>query len=149
MDLRAFTPGDDEALAEGLLKLQHAAYAREAALIGDDRIPPLHENVEDLRRTPLRWLGVFTDGYLIGAVAWMEDSVEVDLHRLIVDPSTARRGIGLALVLAVIGRAGNRRTVVSTGRANIPARSLYERLGFPGLWVTRYLRHRSGEPGGR
>ncbi len=54
-------------------------------MIGDDRTPPLHENLEDLRRTPLRWLGAFTGGHLVGALAWKEDPVEVDLHRLVVD----------------------------------------------------------------
>lgn len=46
----------------------------------------------------------------------------------------------------MLSHAGTRRTTVSTGRTNAPARRLYERLGFdelgetevePGLWVTR------------
>ena len=41
-------PGADETLARSLLAVQHAAYAVEAALIGDDRIPPLHETLADL-----------------------------------------------------------------------------------------------------
>jgi hypothetical protein len=50
-------------------------------------------------------------------------------------------------VSEVLARAGDRRIVVSTGSANVPARTLYERLGFgeaddvegiPGLWITRY-----------
>ena len=40
MELRDVTPADDGELARTLLRVQHAAYAVEAALIGDDRIPP-------------------------------------------------------------------------------------------------------------
>ncbi|MEU8325548.1 hypothetical protein AB0C33_44875 [Nonomuraea sp. NPDC048881] len=35
------------------------AYAVEAVLIGDDRIPPLHEPLADLLPAPLTWVGAF------------------------------------------------------------------------------------------
>ena len=137
----------DEQLAGRLLRLQRAAYAQEAALIGDDRIPPLHETLEDLRNASLHWAGAFDDDGLMGAVAWEETAEEVDIARLVVSPDRHRRGVGKALVREVLTLSGDRRTVVSTGRDNAPARRLYERLGFatvgdvevlPGLWVTRY-----------
>ena len=105
------------------------------------------ENLEDLQNAPLQWLAAFADGALVGAVAWSEDRCEVDIDRLLVAPSAHRRRVGSALVRAVLLRAGGRRTTVSTGRDNTPARNLYERLGFscageeeviPGLWITRY-----------
>ncbi|MFI7575247.1 GNAT family N-acetyltransferase [Micromonospora sp. NPDC049497] len=142
-------PDTDEALARSLLAVQHAAYAVEAALIGDDRIPPLHETLADLSAAPLRWLGARVDGRLLGAIAWTEDAAVVDIDRLVVDPAAHRRGVGRALVTAVLDRAGSRRVLVATGRANRPARRLYETLGFaaateeevvPGLWITRYAR---------
>ncbi|MFG1944993.1 GNAT family N-acetyltransferase [Nonomuraea sp. NPDC048826] len=132
----------------GLIDLQRAAYHVEAEIIGDDRIPPLHETPEEVRALPLTWLGAFgDDGDLLGAVAWEETADEVDLDRLMVDPGAHRRGVGRALVKEVMARAGARRVVVSTGRGNTPARALYERLGFtltgesepvPGLWVVHY-----------
>lgn len=132
----------------GLIDLQRAAYRIEAEIIGDDRIPPLHETSEELRAQPLTWLGAFDDdGTLLGAVAWQETAEEVDLDRLMVDPGAHRRGVGRALVKEVLARAGERGVVVSTGRDNTPARTLYERLGFtltgeaepvPGLWVVHY-----------
>ena len=73
---------------------------------------------------------------------------EVDIDRLVVRPDAHRRGVGSALVRDVLGRAAGRRTTVSTGRGNEPARRLYERLGFThagddevlaGLWVSRYV----------
>ncbi|MET9339661.1 MULTISPECIES: GNAT family N-acetyltransferase [unclassified Nonomuraea] len=133
-----------------LLDLQHAAYAVEAELIGDDRIPPLRETLDDLIAAPLAWRGAFDDeGMLVGAVAWTETDDLVDIDRLVVDPRAHRRGIGRTLVAELLDRADGRTTVVSTGRGNVPARTLYERLGFTriedvevisGLWITRYER---------
>ncbi|WP_416901072.1 GNAT family N-acetyltransferase [Micromonospora echinospora] len=168
MDIREFKPGGDEAVARALLRIQRAAYAVEAALIGDDRIPVLHESLDDLRAAPLRWLGAVDaggeppvvpaeavparprgDGRLVGAVAWTGDATTLDIDRLVVDPVAHRRGIGRALVDAVLTRAGDRTVLVATGRANRPARALYESFGFtalgdaepvPGLWITRYAR---------
>jgi ribosomal protein S18 acetylase RimI-like enzyme len=137
----------DDPLGQELLDLQHAAYAVEAALIGDDRIPPLHETLAQLRGEPLRWLGAFDGDRLAGAVAWAQTPGEVDLDRLVVHPGAHRRGVGRALVTEVMSRAAGRRIVVSTGRDNLPARALYERLGFvprgereviPGLWIASY-----------
>ncbi|SCG41308.1 GNAT family N-acetyltransferase [Micromonospora zamorensis] len=147
MEIAEIKPGDDERLARVLLSLQQAAYAVEASIIGDDRIPPLRETLDELRGTPLRWLGAFDDRRLVGAIARSEDHSEVDIHRLVVDPTLHRRGVGRTLVSEVLALAGRRRTVVCTGRANLPARALYEGLGFvlvdekeviPDLWVTRY-----------
>jgi GNAT superfamily N-acetyltransferase len=145
-------PATDEALARELLAVQAAAYAVEAELLGDDRIPPLREDLAGLRGAGLCWLAALDpDGQLAGAVAWSEAGDEggglIDVERLVVSPAVHRRGVGAALVRAVLDRAGGRPAVVATGRANAPARALYERLGFvptgerevvPGLWVTTY-----------
>ncbi|MEU4511548.1 GNAT family N-acetyltransferase [Nonomuraea wenchangensis] len=144
--IKTVSPHDDPLGAE-LLAVQKAAYAVEAELIGDDRIPPLHESLADLRERDLLWLAAFDGGALSGAVAWAESSDELDIDRLVVAPSMARRGIGRALVEAVLARADGRRVVVSTGRDNVPARRLYEGLGFtllgeteviPKLWIAGY-----------
>ena len=84
----------------------------------------------------------------MGAVGWTEDRAGVDIDRLVVAPDAHRQGVGSALVRAVMRRAAGRRTTVSAGRDNTPARRLYERVGFtwagaeeviPGLWITRYV----------
>ncbi|MEV4288860.1 GNAT family N-acetyltransferase [Nonomuraea bangladeshensis] len=146
MIIKTVSPHDDPLGAE-LLAMQKAAYAVEAELIGDDRIPPLHESLAELRARDLLWLAAFDGGALSGAVAWAESSDELDIDRLVVAPAMARRGIGRALVEAVLARAGGRRVVVSTGRDNVPARRLYEGLGFtllgeteviPKLWIAGY-----------
>ncbi|WP_235927923.1 GNAT family N-acetyltransferase [Goekera deserti] len=151
MQVRELDPADDADLAGELLALQRAAYTVEARLIGDDRIPPLHEDLDGLRTAPLSWIGAFLDGRLAGALAWSAAAGELDVERLVVAPDRHRRGLGRALVGMALSRAEGRRTVVSTGRGNAPARRLYESLGFvrrgdvevlPGLWVSRH-----GRPG--
>jgi len=134
-------------LAPRLLEIQHAAYAIEAALIGDDRIPPLHETEAGLRAAGLRWLVAERDGELAGALGFTVDDELLDLDRLVVAPEHARRGVGRALVGEALALAP--RAVVATGRGNDPARGLYEGAGFvhegdqevlPGLWISRFRR---------
>ena len=140
--------------------MQHRAYAVEAALIGDDRIPALHETVPDLIAANLQWWVAVDDapggpgqtsagpgeGVILGAIGFTAAAI-VDIDRLIVDPAAFRRGIGRALVDSVVSGAGGRPVEVSTGAANVPARRLYESIGFrlvdeiepvPGLRVSRY-----------
>jgi GNAT superfamily N-acetyltransferase len=112
---------DRGTFGQELLAMQHAAYAVEAKIIEDDRIPPLHETLHELCAERLTWLGAFDDDRLTGAVAWSETARIVDIERLVVDPGKHRRGIGGALVSQVVARAGDRRVVVSTGRVNLPA----------------------------
>lgn len=82
-------------------------------------------------------------------VAWVEEADEVDIDRLVVDPMAHHRGAGRELVRSVLSRAGSRRTTVSTGRRNLPARTLYLSLGFEqmedtevetDLWITHFVR---------
>ncbi len=139
----------DDALAIRLHAVQLAAYRVEAALIGDDRLPPLHETVDDVRAEPVAWLGAYVGDELAGAVAWTVGDAGWDIDRLVVDPLYHRQGIGAALVGAVVDRSAGAQVTVSTGSGNAPARALYEAHGFrpagdieviPTLWVSQYVR---------
>jgi len=148
MYVEPLEPHHDPDLAGRLLAVQQRAYAVEARLIGDDRIPALHESIDDLLQAELTWLGVRDSaGLIMAAIGIRETAEDVDIDRLVVDPDALRRGFGRALVTAVQRHAGSRAVEVSTGRDNRPATALYESLGFtrigddevlPGLWVTRY-----------
>jgi ribosomal protein S18 acetylase RimI-like enzyme len=137
-------PAREPALAVRLLEVQRAAYAVEARLIGDDRIPALHEDLAALTAAGLSWLVARHGARVLGALGrrYTDGGVEVD--RLVVDPIAARRGTGRALVAAALADAAGRPVTVSTGRDNVPARRLYAQAGFretgerevlPGLWV--------------
>lgn len=146
-------PAADDALARDLHALQQAAYRVEAELIGDDRIPALHETVDDVRAEPVQWLGAVIGGDLVGAVAWTTSADGWDIDRLVVDPGHARQGIGSALVTGVLERCAGVQVTVSTGRGNEPACALYSSLGFrpagdieviPTLWVSQFVRPAAG-----
>lgn len=84
-------------LAERLHVVQRRAYRAEADLIDDDRIPALHETLEDLAAAPLRWTGAFDEGgELVGAVAVTTGGGVTDIDRLVVDPTVHRCGIGFS-----------------------------------------------------
>ncbi|MDI9893473.1 MULTISPECIES: GNAT family N-acetyltransferase [Nocardiaceae] len=136
-------PVADRPLAGQILAVQKSSYAVEARLIGDDRIPLLHESVNDLCAAQVHWLVACADDEILGAAAWSGSEID----RLVVSPHAHRQGIGRALVEVMIDSIVGQRIQVATGRDNAPARRLYESLGFvhtenqqvlPGLWLARY-----------
>jgi GNAT superfamily N-acetyltransferase len=141
--LRQLTRAEVERRAGELVMLQRAAYALEAELIGDDRIPQLSETPEELAMAGLTWNVGEAGGLVVAAIAHSETSEGIDIERLVVHPSWHRRGLGRQLVTRIIRGFAT----VSTGTKNQPARRLYESMGFrhvrddevlPGLWVTTY-----------
>jgi GNAT superfamily N-acetyltransferase len=140
----------DQAVASRLLRLQRDAYRVEAELIGSDEIPPLRETLAELQASGETFLGAFVDGSLAGAISWKVDGETIDLHRLVVDPTRFRGGIGAALLRAALGADPSLRlAVVQTGAANGPAAALYLREGFepageiepvPGVRVARFTK---------
>ncbi len=150
----------DTAIATRLLAIQHAAYQIEADLIGYDGIPPLDETVDELQSQPIDWLAAFEGDAIVGAIGFVvAPDGSCDIDRLIVDPDQARRGIGRALVEAVLDHPV---VTVSTGARNEPACALYESLGFhrtderevaPGINVVEFARPnpflRGSGPGNR
>ena len=122
--------------------LQRAAYAVEAAMIGCWEIPGLLESPEDLARSAEEFVGCFEPGddgggrRCVGVIATEPEPGApgtLRISRLAVDPAHFGRGIGRRLVAHVVGgvrACGVKGVVVSTGEANVPARRLYESMGF-------------------
>jgi Acetyltransferase (GNAT) family len=81
-------------IASAVLDLQRRAYAVEAELIGSDELPPLRESLEELQRSGETFLGAYLGGVLVGAISWRLLDDVLDLHRLVVDPSRHRAGLG-------------------------------------------------------
>ncbi len=130
-----------------MLEVQRQAYAIEAGLIGSGDIPPLHETLDELRSCGETFLGALVDGRLVGAVSWRLVGDTLDIHRLVVDPTHFRRGVGVTLVRAALAAEPRvTRAIVQTGADNEPALALYRQEGFvqtgteevvPGLRVAR------------
>ncbi|AXT85821.1 GNAT family N-acetyltransferase [Aeromicrobium sp. A1-2] len=147
MILSSPDPAADPYLAAALLRLQRTSYAMEAALIGDDRIPPLQEDEIGLTAWRGRWVTAWDGVRLVGAIAWWESVDVVEIQKVMVSPSAMRRGIASTLLGRVLEAASSRPVVAATGRANAPAVSLYGKHGFraqgdeqvpPGIWITRF-----------
>lgn len=136
--------------AARVLELQRSAYAREAALIGFDGIPPLREDLPGLLAAGYAWLGRFDGPLLVGALAWDLHAGEVDVARLVVDPARSRQGHAAALLQALAAMHPDAPMTVMTGAANAPALGLYTRHGFaptgeeqevaPGVAIARLRR---------
>jgi GNAT superfamily N-acetyltransferase len=147
MILSSPDPALDPYVAAMLLKLQLEAYAIEASLIGDDRIPTLHEDDEALAAPRGHWCTAWEGVDLLGAVSWHEHDDHLDIDRVMVSPAALRRGIATALLAHVREEAHGRELIVATGRDNSPAVALYAKHGFqpmgdeevpPGIWITRF-----------
>jgi GNAT superfamily N-acetyltransferase len=139
-------PAADPYVASMVLALQRTSYAVEADLIGDHRLPPLHEDEHALAAWRGRWLMAWDGVELVGASAWSDRGDHVDIAKVMVSPSAMRRGIGSSLLREVLA-ASALPVVVATGRDNVPAVSLYAKHGFahegdarvpPGIWVSRF-----------
>ena len=138
----------DTEVATALLELQRQAYEVEAALIGSGDIPLLTETLDELQSSGETFLAVLVEGRIVGAVSYRLLSDTIDVHRLIVDPSHFRGGIGTALVRAAVSAEPSAtRAIAQTGVDNEPAKALYLREGFeqteelevaPGLRVARF-----------
>ena len=120
------------AVAERIHAIQMAAYAQEAALLEAVSFPPLQRQVVDVQRAEGDFLGAFLDGQLAGSLSVEPGSVEHELtiSSLTVAPEFQRRGLGRALVAAVLREFTFRRLTVSTGARNLPALALYAEFGF-------------------
>jgi len=142
-------PAADPFFAVELLDLQHTSYALEAALVGDDRIPPLLQDEVGLASWRGRWRTAWDGTDLVGAIAWWERDDYIDIEKVMVRPAALRQGIASTLLDQVLARAGARDVLVATGRDNVPAVALYLGRGFaadgdrlvpPGIWITTLRR---------
>ena len=122
----------DRTVAEGIHRVQIAAYEQEAKLLGVRHFPPLERTVEDVQAVSQRFFGAVADGSIVGVVSLEsnEGPGSFNIASLVVSPQRQREGIGRLLLAAALEECGNAETTVSTGAKNIPALLLYAELGF-------------------
>ncbi|WP_042463926.1 GNAT family N-acetyltransferase [Neobacillus dielmonensis] len=121
----------DDSIVKRLYQLQREAYLVEARLINFYDIPPLQETLSEFRNCGESFIGFFEQGELAGAVSYTVDSQELTICRMVVDPNFFRKGIAQNLLAAVENVHPDSKVIyVSTGKDNIPAKSLYLKNGF-------------------
>lgn len=131
------------AVAQAIHRVQMAAYAQEAALLGVPSLPPQAVTVEQLRLSAERFDAVYLDSLLVGALASMEHSAlgKMVINSLVVHPDHQRQGIAAGLLLHALNSTAARSIQVSTAAGNEPALALYRKHGF-----VEYKRWQVGDP---
>lgn len=135
----------NEAIAKAIQKIQHPAYLLEAEMMGFQGIPQLKESTLELRNSDEVFLGYMEKDRLLGFLSYKKEGDTVDIHRLVVDPAHFREGIGSRLLAFILAQYQGLNFIVSTGKANVPAKNLYKSFDFaemedfevaPGIFCT-------------
>src|ERR1700693_2723515 len=85
-------------MAAAIVRIQQDAYAVEAAIIGQQDLPPLRETVRDIQESSENFYGCYHQNELTGVISLTYETSEVLICRLVVAPKSFRRGIGSALL---------------------------------------------------
>ncbi|WP_342563037.1 GNAT family N-acetyltransferase [Paenibacillus sp. FSL R7-0345] len=123
----------DEYTLSELWSLQHKAYRLEAEIIGFNEIPPLLETREMLAAVKEVFYGCLDDnGDLLGAAAVLEETPgKLTVTRMMVNPEHFRQGIAGSLLEFIFRHhSAMEQFIVSTGKLNRPAVTLYTKHGF-------------------
>jgi GNAT superfamily N-acetyltransferase len=118
---------------EQILALQKIAFLSEAALIDDYSIPPLHQDIADIRDEFRRFLFLKAEsgGQIVGSVrAGILDGTGL-IQKLVVHPEFQNRGIGSLLLLGIEQSFPDAvRFELFTGRESIQNHVFYTRRGY-------------------
>lgn len=134
--------------AQQILAVQLPAYKVEAKQINSTAIPRLYDTVHDIQNCTEVFYGFFADNTLTGLISFTDENSMIDIHRLVVSPHYFKQGIATKLLLYLFDIYPNgTKYMVQTGKANLPAISLYKKHGFiekedihlsDGLILTRF-----------
>jgi ribosomal protein S18 acetylase RimI-like enzyme len=144
---------EDVNLVHDLYDLQKASYLIEAELIRFFDIPALKESFQEFKKCGEIFFGYFEEGKLAGAVSYELVGVELNICRMVVHPSHFRKGIAKNLLIYLEESFPDIVSItVSTGKDNLPAKTLYLKNGFqfvrdievvPGLFISCFEKKRS------
>ena len=116
-----------------ILAVQRAAFETEAQLVNDWNIPPLTQTLDELTndwRKGIMLKAVNEDGIIVGTVRGHMAPDGFYIGRLAVLPQWQGRGMGTALLEAIIAIAEACRLVLFTSTKSERNLRLYEKFGF-------------------
>jgi RimJ/RimL family protein N-acetyltransferase len=119
--------------AKEILQLQRVAYESESKIYNDPEIPPLTENLTQLKAlfSNHTFLKATIDGKIVGSVRACINNGSCHIGRLIVSPQHQNRGIGTQLLKAIEQQYTKcRRFELFTGIKSAKNIHLYERAGY-------------------
>ena len=134
-----------ESTAKAIQRIQRPAYLVEAEMMGFQGIPQLKESTLEIRNSGEVFVGCLDEDRLLGFISYKKETNTIDIYRLVVDPEHFRKGVGRKLLAFLLEKYKGLDFVVSTGKANVPAKKLYESFGFiqmedfevaPGIFCT-------------
>ena len=117
---------------EEILQLQYLAYQSEAALFGNNDIPPLKQTidevVEEYRKGVI--LKLMSDNKIIGSIRAWETDGTVHVGKLMVHPDYRRCGYGKKLLNEIESYFPLKRFVLFTSTRSINNLRMYQRMGY-------------------
>jgi ribosomal protein S18 acetylase RimI-like enzyme len=120
-------------IAAAIVRIQKDAYAVEAAIIGQQDLPPLRETVRHIQESSEDFYGCYHQNELTGVISLACETSEVLVCRLVLAPKSFRSGIGSALLSHAESQSrckGMHLIKVNTAAGNRPALALYRKHGF-------------------
>lgn len=123
--------GEDD--LKEILDLQYIAYQSEAKLFNSTDIPPLKQTIDEVYDEFNKGIilkALDESGVIIGSVRAYKENGTVYIGKLMVHPSTRKKGIGTKLLLEIENQYPNRRYELFTSTKSISNIRLYERLGY-------------------
>jgi ribosomal protein S18 acetylase RimI-like enzyme len=119
-------------VARRIHALLQLAHAQEADLLGLQCHASAARSTEDIQSSTEFYLGAFDGEALVGATSIGPDdeSNQISIASLCVDPTHQRQGIGKSLVAEALRRGATMTFSVSAAANNAAALALYRGLGF-------------------
>ena len=116
--------------AKKLYDIWQQSYIVEKELLGAVEFPPLNRLESDFIKSENNFQGFYENKELLGVVEIDSKMNSVHIQSLVVDPSHFRKGIATKLIQKVFDLYPSLTYTVETGNNNIPAKKLYESVGF-------------------
>ncbi|MFS4492371.1 GNAT family N-acetyltransferase [Maribacter sp. 2308TA10-17] len=120
----------DVIVARKIRSVFQVSYAVEADLLNAVDFPPLQRSLANFLKSDTEFYGYFQNDELTAVTEIKSENENTHIQSLVVDPYYFRRGIGQKLIAFIFKSYRSNSFSVETGLANLPAISLYKKLGF-------------------